>query len=511
MIIASDSSDRGMRDMKKSLALICAVCFAVACMFVMTACSEEVGGESAYELAVKNGFEGTETEWLESLRGTDGVDGQNGQDGLNGLNGSDGKDNVLTIDDYYEAAKEEGYEGTKLDFIKEVAGGAVQTDNKLTVSKNLFSSVSIVCGFDYTYTTITGKTETTTVTSGGSGVIYKLDKIAGSAYIITNYHVVYNADSDGDSKISEEIYVYLYGGETAEQAISATFVGGAMTYDIALLRVENSEILKNSQAEEAVFADSNEISVGQTAVAIGNARGSGISVTSGIVSVDSERLTMTAADDVTSVEFRVIRVDCAVNKGNSGGGLFDADGKLIGIVNAKIITTDVENIAYAIPSNVVKYVAQNVVEGLESGNGGTVNKCLLGVTVISRDSKAVYDEDRCATKIVESVTVYEVYDEGTGEDTRIKEGAAVYGHLQNGDVIKSVKIDRGGDGEIDGEYEITRSFILVDLMLTVREGDKIAFVIDRTEERETDGVTTSVTEEKEFEITMTENCVQTVR
>ena len=72
-------------------------------------------------------------------------------------------------------------------------------------------------------------------------------------------------------------------------------------------------------------------------------RGYGISVSSGIVCVDSEYITMTAADGKTSVSFRVIRVDSAVNSGNSGGGLFDKDGNLIGIVNAKISSTNVLN------------------------------------------------------------------------------------------------------------------------------------------------------------------------
>ena len=497
--------------MKKKIVLFISALLAVACVAALSACTETVNGESAYELAVKNGFEGTETEWLESLKGTDGTDGKDGTDGINGLNGHDGLDNTLSVQDYYEAAKEGGYSGSMLDFIKETVGASALSDNKFTVAQNLLSSVSIACKFPYTYTSIIGKTETTTTTSGGSGVIYRLDKTTGSAYIITNYHVVYNEESDGASKISDDISVFLYGGETAEQAIPAEFVGGAMTYDIALLRVENSETLKNSSAEEIRFADSNEINVGQTAIAIGNARGEGISVTSGIISVDSEKLTMTAADNATSVDFRVIRVDCAVNKGNSGGGLFDADGNLIGIVNAKIITTDVENIAYALPSNVVRYVAENVIYGLENGGSGEVKKCMLGVTVIGKNSKAVYDAEKCATSIEEEVTVYEVYDEETGEDTRIKEGAAVYGSLKNGDVIKSIKFDRDGDGSYEEEREVTRSFIIVDLMLTVRVGDKIVIVVDRTEEKEVDGVPTKVTEEKEFEVTMTQECVVTVR
>ena len=91
--------------------------------------------------------------------------------------------------------------------------------------------------------------------------------------------------------------------------------------------------------------------VGSSAIAIGNAQGLGISSTSGVVSVDSEYITMTAADGKTAVAFRVMRVDTAINSGNSGGGMYDDNGNLIGIVNAKIVYDGVENIGYAIPSN----------------------------------------------------------------------------------------------------------------------------------------------------------------
>ena len=308
--------------MKKTIAVIISIAIMATCVIALSACEDaDNNGLSAYELAVKNGFEGTETEWLESLKGTDGEDGVDGTNGINGLNGTDGKDNTLTVNDYYEAAVEAGYEGAMLDFIKEVLGDATVSDNKYTIAENLLSSVSIVCQFEIAYDNIFYGSGTTTTSSSGSGVIYKLDKSTGSAYIITNYHVVYAAESVSADKISRNINVYLYGGETGEQAIPATFIGGAMNYDVAVLYIENSDILKNSDAKAVEFADSNEIAVGQTAIAIGNAQGKGISATSGVISVDSENLTMTAADNVTSVTFRVMRVDCAVNKGNSGGGL----------------------------------------------------------------------------------------------------------------------------------------------------------------------------------------------
>ena len=88
-------------------------------------------------------------------------------------------------------------------------------------------------------------------------------------------------------------------------------------------------------------------------------------------------------------------------------------------------------------------------------------------------------------------------------DNRIQEGALVYGALKNGDVIKSVGIDRGGDGTVDETHDITRSYMLVDLMLTMRVGDVLTINIERTENE--------VTSDLSFDFTMTEECIQTVK
>ena len=147
--------------------------------------------------------------------------------------------------------------------------------------------------------------------SAGSGVIYQMDRSEGDAFIVINYHVVYDLDSDTANGISNDITVYLYGGENEGQEIKATYVGGSLYYDIAVLRVENNEILKNSDACAVTVADSDQISVGDSAIAIGNAQGYGIAASLGVVSVDSEYVTMTAVDGVTEVVSRFIRVDTA--------------------------------------------------------------------------------------------------------------------------------------------------------------------------------------------------------
>ena len=107
-------------------------------------------------------------------------------------------------------------------------------------AKSVLSTVSIYCNFvrnQYWGSAVIG---TENATSGGSGVIYQLDKVTGSAYIITNYHVVYDAYCNTANKISGDISVYLYGKEATKYAIPATYVGGSMNYDLAVLKKSSS-------------------------------------------------------------------------------------------------------------------------------------------------------------------------------------------------------------------------------------------------------------------------------
>ena len=365
--------------------LMAVVALAVCLVAVFVACDEQGGyGLSAYELAVANGYEGTEAEWLASLEGADGTNGENG------INGEDGADRVLSPAELYQEATANGYTGTYLEFLKEYLSSSSSAITAYATNNALRSAVSVVCTFDYTSTNIFGQTQTGNAKSSGSGVIYKLDKASGSCYIITNYHVVYYKNSNTEDKISDDIKIYLYGYQlsstSVDYAIEATYVGGSLNYDIAVLKVTNSEILKNSDAVSASVA--TEVpAVGSTAIAVGNPSGGGISATSGVISVQSEYIQMTGADDQTTVQIRVMRVDTAINSGNSGGGLFNANGELIGIVNAKVNFSSIENIGYAIPVSTAVSVAENIIDGAESGYT-SVRKCMLGIETTISESYA---------------------------------------------------------------------------------------------------------------------------
>ncbi len=351
------------------------------------------------------------------------VVGKDGADGEDGTDGSDGED---------------GASGSVM--------GAVATA--------LRSSVSIFC----TFSGSDGESY-----SGGSGVIYWLDKKAGDALIITNYHVVYENDVKDNNGISQDISVYLYGGELEGRDMEATYVGGSMYYDIAILQVQDSQVLRESDVQVVTVADSDAIVPGQTAIAVGNAEGEGIAATTGIISVDSEHIDMTASDDKTEISVRVMRIDTAVNHGNSGGGLFNDQGQLIGIVNAKIIEDDVENIGYAIPSRVATAVADNIIDYCLDSDNQSVMRPLLGITIINSHTKGVYDKKTGLMHIEETIKI-----------DSVDQTSLVYGQLEAEDVFVSIALN-------GKTYQVTRQHHLIDLMLTARVGDQVTFTVLRDE------------------------------
>ncbi|MBQ8303209.1 MAG: trypsin-like peptidase domain-containing protein [Clostridia bacterium] len=340
-------------------------------------------------------------------------------------------------------------------------------DSSSAASKGLVSAVTVTSNFEKTVKNSYGGmfpgfggSTIQQYSSEGSGVIYKLDRESGSAFIITNYHVVYDSSSNTDDGISDDIDVYLYGREYEDLAISATYVGGSLYYDIAVLYVENAEILKNSVYNSVEIANSDNVCVGDTAIAIGNPEGYGISASLGIVSVNSEYITMTVADGASTVSFRVIRVDTAVNSGNSGGGLYNDKGELIGIVNAKIVDETVENIAYAIPATVASAVAENIIDNCYGKENNTVMRAILGVTLGISDSHAVINDDG-SVSIKEKVKISE-----------ISQGSPAEGILKVGDVVKSITLN----GQTK---EITRRYHIIDEMLNARVGDKVYIAVER--------------------------------
>jgi len=184
----------------------------------------------------------------------------------------------------------------------------------------------------------------------GSGVIIDSQK----GYIITNFHVIENAD---------EIKVELKSG----QILVAQVVGQDKQSDIALLKVDLSNN-KNAQLAEIAFADSDKLRVGDFVLAIGNPFGLGQTVTSGIISALGR-----SGLNLENLE-NFIQTDAAINSGNSGGALVNLEGELIG-VNTAILGPNGGNIGigFAIPSNMIKNLIEQLIEH------GEVRRGILGV------------------------------------------------------------------------------------------------------------------------------------
>ncbi len=192
----------------------------------------------------------------------------------------------------------------------------------------------------------------------GSGVIISQD-----GYILTNNHVINGANS---------VKVRLRDGTEYD----ATIVGSDSDNDIALLKVSATGL------SPATFGDSNSLAVGDYVVAIGNPLGElGGTVTDGIISALARKVT------IEDTQMTLLQTNAQVNPGNSGGGLFNANGELVGIVNAKQSATEVEGIAFAIPINNVLDILSDLKE-----YGYVTGKVDLGIdfTDITSDETAFY-------------------------------------------------------------------------------------------------------------------------
>lgn len=472
--------------MKKFGKILLSVLICLSVVFTLSACTGLSGqivvnkdGKSAYEIAVDNGFEGSEQEWLASLKGDRG---DKGQDGTSGKNGTD-----LTAEGLFKFAVSKGlYEDTEEGYKKFLKDyGSNVSDTSSTVEKVsavcLNQVVSIYCPLD----------------SGvqlGSGVCYKMDRENNIAYIITNYHVV-SVETNGTVAPAGIIKIYTYGNETIAVsngsvdyglgAIDATYIGGSAAYDLAVLKVEGDAFAKlsSSPLREIKFANTNNIQPGSNAIAIGNPMGEGISVTSGIVSVDSEYVMVSYAGYTRRI--RTIRVDTSINSGNSGGGVFNLKGELIGIANSKYSSSSYENVANAIPASNVKAVCENIIyfheqklstEDLDKTVG--VHKFIVGFMSMAGKLGNIYDESSHTNTKTEEIVVV-----GVNENSKASEIG-----IKIDDIVLGMTITRS-NGTVE-DVAFSRSFEMTDIMLTVRAGDSVQIKVSRKPESDSDAYET---------------------
>lgn len=410
---------------------------------------------------------------------TNGKDGEDGKDGANGTNGEDGEKGEdgkdLTALDLYETYK--SVYGEDLSYAEFLAlymsfDESVGVDGSKVINKCLRSVGKVYAEFTEYDTSTLSSYDTKQAFYTGACIVYRVDE--DYTYFATNYHVVYDEKAISDNR-AETAHCYLYGSEGrptegtdgsgnkytdyGDYAIECTYIGGAATYDIAILRAKTADVKAINDGVQAVtLADSYH--VGETAVAIGNPNGAGISATEGIVSVDNEFISLSV--DGTSRSYRSMRIDTALYQGNSGGGVFNAHGELIGIANAGKLTD--QNINYAIPVGIVKAVTENILLHHKDGDDTTqgVYKTTLGVTVQAQNSKYVYDEETGYGNIVEDIVVLEV----------ASDSIALSLGLQISDVI--TKIEYGG--KVHG---LNRYFDIADHLLHLTSGVSFRFIYER--------------------------------
>ena len=418
-----------------SLVIVFAVILSVVFSYYMTKKTEveTLSVENVYAMAVKSGYSGTIDDFTNEFRGAIGNDGR----GIIAASVNAMGHLIITYSDMTTA--DAGPVGGDITVTEGISGEAISYALSSTVS--IFSKRSTG---DYNV---------------GAGVIYKLDKESGAAYVITNNHVLYDA-TVGKRIADSDISIYLYGKEYPKFAIKCELVGASVDYDIAVLRIKNSEAIKNSTARPARIADSELISILDPVVAVGNPLGYGISASQGNVNVESENRYLSIAASGGEVFMRVIRFDASINKGNSGGGLYNESGELIGIVTAR--ESEATNLSFAVPSNVAVSVADNIIHyclATQQTNGRVV-KLGIGLEVI--DATVKYDPLTEKSAKIETVAVKSV------ESGSLAERAGI----SVGDIVKSVSLN--GRGTV-----VTRVYHAPEVNIRAREGDVIVYNILR--------------------------------
>ena len=268
----------------------------------------------------------------------------------------------------------------------------------------------------------------------GSGVI-----ISSDGYILTCAHVV-----DGASTITVTI---------DDKDYTATLVGEDTTSDVAVIKIDATGLTP------ATVGDSDSLKVGQSVMAVGNPLGElGGTVTGGMISALNRSVTIQGTSSTNTMS--LIQMDASVSPGNSGGGLFNMNGELVGIVNAKSSSSDAEGLGFAIPINDAIKVAQELLE-----NGYVTGRPYLGITYLG-----VEDAQTAAQLGVNAYGVYVV--------EVVKGGPAERAGLQSGDRIVS----------IDGT-EIASKDDLGTLMQKHAAGDTLNITIARNGQMQTVSVT----------------------
>lgn len=315
---------------------------------------------------------------------------------------------VLGNQDSTESSTGSSVDSIDPDALQSEANANSSSDEELTteevVEKVMPSMVAITNTSVEEYQNIYGQTQSSESVSAGSGII--VGKTDDDLLIATNNHVI--------SSASEITVTFV-----DNSAVKGTIKGTDADNDLAIVAVALSDLSSDTLDQVSVVSigDSDNIKVGQSVVAIGNALGYGQSVSKGIVSALNREVT----DSDGSVK-TLIQTDASINPGNSGGALLNMKGELIGINEAKYVDTRVEGVGYAIPMN----TAEPILEKLGSKQARTEVS----------DDQASYIGITCVT--MPDSYVQQGYPEGVYVASVISGGPADKAGIKAGDIITSM-------------------------------------------------------------------------
>lgn len=236
----------------------------------------------------------------------------------------------------------------------DTSGHLSQTSLKDYSDTSIFAANKIlpsIVGIKVEYTVSTpisifsNKTQVSTGSASGSGII-----ISDDGYILTNNHIVNTNSSNSFYEVSEatKVTVTLFNDETEYEA---KIIGKDEQTDLAVIKIDKKDLPK------AEFADSDNLKVGEFAMAVGNPLGMNSSVTCGIVSAVNREVV-----DSDGKKFTLIQTDAAINAGNSGGALVNSEGKVIGINTLKLSGNGIEGMGFAIPINSTADITSQLIQ-----------------------------------------------------------------------------------------------------------------------------------------------------
>ena len=224
------------------------------------------------------------------------------------------------------------------------------------------------------------QSQTSTATASGSGII-----ISEDGYILTNNHIVSTSSSESYYEVSEatKVTVTLFNDEAEYEA---KIVGMDDQTDLAVIKIDKTGLSK------AEFADSDNIKVGEFAMAVGNPLGMQSSITCGVISAVNREVT-----DSDGKKFTLIQTDAAINSGNSGGALVNSEGKVVGINTLKLSGTGIEGMGFAIPINSTTDITSQLIQYSK------VKRPYIGISGMDLDEQTAKKYNLAAGVYVKSV------------------------------------------------------------------------------------------------------------